>query len=434
MQKEEIENKSDYDLIIIGGGASGMMAAVVASSRGEKVLIIEHNDELGKKLKITGGGRCNILNAEYDKQILLANYDKAGKYLQSAFSVFGVEETIQFFKNLNIEIKIEDRKRAFPLSGKAYDVYKALYTEIIKNKVEILLGYEIKKFLFKQEISSVEIYNIKSKDTKIISAKRYILATGGASHPETGSTGKGFDILNGLGLKIIKPTPSLVPIKSDTKWIHALSGRTLKNVKINIFVDNKKRLTLKGDKEKNINVLCTHFGLSGPSIINNSKAISELLKEGEVTASIDLFKDMDIGQMDNYLLDTFDKNKNKKLKNILNDIYPDNVLEIIINNYNANDLHLILERQINDISREDRRRLAHMLKDLKFSIDGLMGNDMAIVVDGGLDIDELDMTTMKVKKYTNLHVIGDLVDITRPSGGYSLQLCWTMGYIAGISK
>ena len=436
--QRKIENKFDYDLIIIGGGASGMMAAVVASSRGEKVLIIEHNDELGKKLKITGGGRCNILNAEYDPHILLSKYDKAKKYLHSAFAIFGVEESIKFFKDLGINIKIEDRKRAFPTSEKAYDVYMALYKELIKNKVEIYLSHKINKINRDDNyILNIEITDIKKNIKKYINAKRYIMATGGASHPETGSTGDGFNILKDLGFKIVEQTPSLVPVVSNTHWIQALSGRTLKNVKINIFVDEIKKIVLNNktkDQEKNINILCTHFGISGPSIINTSKYIGQLLKEGDVTASIDLFKSMDVSELDKYILNVFDKNKKKKLKNVLNDIYPENILEIIFNANNSQIEKELLDKCVNDINREERRAMTHMLKDLKFNIDGLMGNDKAIVVDGGLDLDNIDMTTMKAKGIDNLQVIGDLLDISRPSGGYSLQLCWTTGYIAGISK
>ncbi len=446
------EHKS-YDVIVMGGGASGMMAAVVASSRGEQVLIIEHNKDLGKKLKITGGGRCNILNAELDQKVLLSHYDnniknsknKASNKLIDAFNIFGVEQSIKFFDNLGIKIKTEDRKRAFPISEKAYDVYQALHKELIKNKVSVLLKHKVKKIILnKEHISGVEIYNTESRIVNTISAKRYILATGGASHPETGSTGDGFKILKDLGFKIVEPTPSLVPIKSNSQWVQLLQGRTLKNLKINIFVDGKQKLVLNNkskDTDKNVNILCTHFGLSGPSMINNSKAIGDLLKEGDVTASMDLFKSMDVGELDKYILNIFDKNKNKKLKNILNDICPDNVLEIILNNYkeensftlniNANNSHFDLEKEINNVSREERKLLINLLKDLRFSIDGLMGNDKAIIVDGGIDLDDIDLMTMRTKKIHNLQITGDLLDIARPSGGYSLQLCWTTGYIAG---
>ncbi len=467
-----------YDIIIIGGGASGMMAAIAASESdvlassnlslplrdSQKVLLIEHNSELGKKLKITGGGRCNILNCEYDTSKLLINYGDSRSALYTAFSIFGVEQTVRFFKNIGIDIKVEDRKRAFPVSEKAIDVYKALEKKLIENRVEILLNTKVTSIeSINKSINSITVKDLKTNNIKEYKAKKYILATGGMSHPETGSTGDGFKLLESIEVKINQPTVGLVPIRSSTKWVHSLSGKTLKDVKITLYVDKVKRLTIKKKKinlknnnlnevdvSNNINVLCTHFGISGPSIINNSALVRDLLTEGTVTASIDLFQSLDHKELDQYILNIFDKNKNKKLKNVLNEIYPDNILENIIINYvqrvqdsnlsKLTELNAIqklrddLDREVNTVSREDRKALVALLKDLHLDIDGLMSNDMSIITDGGVPVQLVDMSSMRIQSYDNLHVTGDLLDISRPSGGYSLQLCWTTGYIAGSSN
>mgnify|MGYP000520627195 CR=1 FL=1 len=452
-----------YDVIVIGGGASGMMAAIAASESNcvntegvvnyKRVLIIEHNDELGKKLKITGGGRCNILNCEYDKHALLSNYGKASSALQTSFSKFGVLETINFFKDLGIEIKVEDRKRAFPISEKALDVYNALEKKLYTNGVEVLFNNKAIKFDIEDSgsvnkdaknklIKSIQCIGLKDqsqKTAKKIYADKFILATGGMSHPETGSTGDGFKILHDIGVNINTPTQGLVPVRSETRWVNELSGKTLKNVKMTILVDNIKKLTLnnktKGNKhasiDKNINILCTHFGISGPSIINVSSDIRKLLIEGSVTAKIDLFKDLDHKQLNQIILDVFNKNKNKKIKNILNEIYPDNILATFLSEFQNLFSNDFLNIEVNSVSREDRWELVHLLKDLPLTIDGLMDNTMAIITDGGVDLKDVDMNTFKIKAIENLHVTGDLLDISRPSGGYSLQLCWTTGYIAG---
>lgn len=433
-----------YDTIIIGGGASGMMAAIASSNitsnitqqnkpkdtKTKKVLIIEHNDELGKKLKITGGGRCNILNCEYDIRTLLNNYGTAKDYLYTPFSIFGVEQTIKFFNSLNIDIKVEDRKRAFPTSDSALDVYKALEKKLKQNKVRILLSHKAIRLNLNKNKSSVEsltVQDLKNKKQITLQAKKFILATGGLSHRETGSTGDGFKILSELGIKIQSPTAGLTPLRSDTKWLQRLSGKTLKDIRIDFYVDNVKRLTL-----KHKDILCTHFGLSGPSIINISNKVKDLLQEGPVSAAIDLMPSVDHKEMNANILNVLDKNKNKKFKNVLNQIYPDNILPSIIEEQGkiifGKDL---LGIDVHSISREDRHKLIHLLKNLKVNILSLMDESMSIVTNGGVSLNDINLNTMQLKQYNNLAVTGDLLDIDRPSGGYSLQLCWTTGYIAG---
>jgi len=424
------EGETTYDTIIIGGGASAMMAGVVAGRLGKKVLIIEKNKNCGEKLKISGGGRCNILNMEEDVKKLLKNYGEHEKYLHTPFAKFGVGETVEFFKSVGISIKVEDRKRAFPQSGKALDVFNSLFNELQKNNVEIKNGSAVEEVIFEDnQVSGIKIKG----DEKIYIANKYILATGGYSHPETGSTGDGFRFLTDRNIKINIPVPSLVPVAVSDAWVKNLSGKTVENIKLTFFVDGMKKKTIKlTDKsalETKNRILFTHFGLSGPTILNNSKYISDLLAEGEVVLGIDLFPNLDEKQLTDYLLNIFDNNKNKILKNILNDIYAGNILEEVFSSVVV--LSNILNKKVNDIRVEERKVIVNLLKNLKVNIIGLMGFDKAIIASGGVDCSEVNFENMSLLKIQNLFITGDMLDITRPSGGYSLQLCWTTGYIAG---
>lgn len=428
---EKNSNNNMYDCVVIGGGASGMMSALVASQN-ERTLVIEHNNELGKKLKITGGGRCNILNVKYNIEQLLENYKSAKKYLYTPFSIFGVKESIDLFKNIGIDIKIENKDRAFPSSERAIDVYNAINNVLLKNKVEIKLNTKLLSInVSNNVVNYIEVMNIKDKSITKIFAKRFIMSMGGYSHPETGSTGEGFEILKDINLKINSPTPSLCPLIVSNKWIHDSSGITINSIDLNIFIDDKKI-----KKIKNINMLCTHFGLSGPDIINLSPKIKDYLSEGELRFEINLFPNMNEKELDNYILNIFDKNKNKKLKNILSELGHGKIIEnIILDNdvylMNNNINNEILDREINDIKKEERKSLVKMLISVSANILSLADYDKAIISDGGVDISEINFKNFSSKKYNNLYITGDMLDISRPSGGYSLQLCWTTGYLAG---
>jgi predicted Rossmann fold flavoprotein len=418
----------NFDTIVIGGGASGIFAAIFASQNNKKVLLIEKNKALGVKLKISGGGRCNILNAEFDEKKLLSNYGEASKYLYSPFAKFGIEETIKYFATIGIDIKIEDKKRAFPKTEKALDVFNALQKELIKNNVEIKSSAIVEKIIARNgKVDGVKILN----DINIYTADKYILSTGGYSHPETGSTGDGFNFLKEHKIKIDEATPSLVPIAIRENWVKNLSGKTIENLKVTFSVDGAKRKVLKINAENKNRILFTHFGLSGPTILNNSKYISDLLHEGSVSMYLDLFGEKNEKEMDDLLLSVFDKNKNKILKNILNDIYAGNILEEIFLDKDSQLNQIDINREVNDIKKEERKIIAKVLKSLTVNVESLMGFDKAIIADGGVNISEVNFENMSLKKISNLHVTGDMLNISRPSGGYSLQLCWTTGYVAG---
>ena len=411
-----MKSASHYDVLVIGGGASGMMAAARAAELGKRVLLLEKNEVLGAKLAITGGGRCNITNAEEDEKLLLSKYGTAAKFLYSAFAQFGVRETFSFFESKGLALKIEGHKRVFPLSERATDVVTVLAQYLAKKKVEVRTGVTVTK------IVAVDNQIVKVQtDTGVFSASSYILATGGFSHPETGSTGDGFMWLANLGHSVLSPTPTLVPLKVKEGWVKNLSGVSLPAMKITFYSHGEKKFSRTGP------LLFTHFGISGPTILNSSGKVSELLKEGSVRAYIDIFPDLDQGILDKKITEIFDTNKNKQLKNVLKDIVPPGTSEAFLALLPTIDP----EQKVHSVTKEARRELSTFLKRIPLLVNGLMGFDKAVVADGGLSLTEVDMRTMRSLRYENLFVTGDLLNITRPSGGYSLQLCWTTGQVAG---
>ena len=407
---------NDFDVIIVGGGASGMMAAGRCAELGKKVLLLEKNKELGKKLKISGGGRCNITNAEFDTRALLKNYGQAEKFLYSSFSQFGVKETFNFFETRTLPLIVEANKRAFPKTEKALDVFKVLEKYLKDGNVTVKLNSAVTKILKdKNKITGIQVGN------EVYVADSYIFSTGGTSHPETGSTGDGLNWLRDLGHTVKSPTPTVVPITVNDVWIKSLSGRSIEPMKITFYVDGVKKFFKTGK------LLCTHFGLSGPLILNSAGKIADLLHTGIVTAKIDLFPTDDEGELEKKLINLFDENKNKMLKNALDEIMPKGTTEVI----------LLLVKEINpdtkvhSITKENRKILIKVLKALPVTITGLMGFDKAVVVDGGVELRDIDTKTMRSKILDNLFITGDLLHINRQSGGFSLQVCWTTGYVAG---
>ena len=407
-----------YDVIVIGGGASGMMAAIRAAERGKKVLILEKNPHLGQKLAITGGGRCNITNAEESTQLLLAHYGGAKNFLHAAFAQFGVADTFSFFESRGLKIKIEENKRAFPVTERAPDVVRVLEEALKKNKVEVLCSAPVSKIT--TEHNKILGATVQGKN---FTATSYILSTGGASHPETGSTGDGFAFLKELGHTVENPTPNLVPLSIAEQWIKNLSGVALDNVKITFFVDNQKKFSLKGK------ILCTHFGISGPLILNAARRVADLLHEGVVTAEIDVYPSLDVGALDRHITAVFDEHKNKLFENTLPYLVPHGSARAIMPLITW----ILPSTKVHSIKKEERKKLAEMLKKLPLTVQGLMGFDRAVVADGGVVLKEIDNKTFRSKIIENLSVTGDLLHINRPSGGYSLQLCWTSGWVAGNS-
>lgn len=403
------------DVIVIGGGASGMMAAGRAAELGRRVLLLEKNTLLGEKLKITGGGRCNITNAEEEEHLLLANYGKAKTFLHSPFSQFGVKETFSFFEERGLPLVVQARKRAFPNTEKAFDVFRVLETYLKRGRVKVMSGVRVTNIIGDHGlIRGVEV------NGTTLEANSYILATGGKSHPETGSTGDGFYWLKGLGHTVAEPTPTIVPLSVQDAWVKKLAGISLSFCKITFYVEGIKKFVLKGK------ILFTHFGLSGPLILNAAGRVSDLLHEGVVTALIDAYPDTDLGQLDKRITKVFDANKNKTFKTVFEEIVPHGTAKSLLSLAGVNP-----ETKVHSVTREQRKAIGRLLKALPIRINGLMGYDWAVVADGGVSLSEIENKTMRSKLYKNLFVTGDLLHVVRPSGGFSLQLCWTTGWVAG---
>lgn len=414
----------NFDIIVIGGGASGLMAAGRAAEKGARVLLLEKNKKMGEKLKITGGGRCNITNAEYDVHELLGHYGSAAKFLFSAFARFGVAETFSFFQARGLPLVVEEHKRAFPQSHRASDVYAVLEKYVMEGKVTVRVNSPVTKINAEITAEKSHIISVLCGGREYF-ARNFIFATGGASHKETGSTGDGFNWLKNVGHTVVDPTPSIVPLAVADPWVKALAGVTLEEMKITFYDDGVKVFSKKG------RLLFTHFGLSGPLILNSAQKVSDILRSGTATAVIDIFPHEDLGALERRILAIFDAHKNKMFKNVIGEIVPAGMtkgLELLIGRT------INLETKIHSITVENRKVIVCTLKSLPVTITGLMGENRAVVSDGGVSLEEIDMRTMKSKVVDNLYVTGDLLHINRPSGGYSLQLCWTTGYVAGTAS
>lgn len=414
-----------YDVVVIGGGPAGMMTAGRAAQCGARVLLLEKNNALGQKLLITGGGRCNLTNAEFDVNIFLGKFKDSAKFLFSPFSQFGVEETLDFFHERGMETKVEAEKRVFPMTDKAESVFAVLREYLREGNVTVLSNTSVTGFSISEE---GEIDGVSLQNGEKIQAHSYILATGGQSHPETGSTGDGFLWLKKIGHTIIESQAVLVPITTKEEWAHKLSGVSLTDAKVTLFQNDQDGKKKKVCKAKRGKLLFTHFGLSGPLILNMSKDISEFLRYSEVFISLDLLPETDFGVLDKQIQDIFDQNKNKKIKNVLGELVVPAFSEALLELSGIDG-----EKMVNAVSKEERLMLGRTAKDMRLSVTGLLGAEKAIVTSGGVDLKEVDFKTMRSRLFPHLYFVGDLLNIDRPSGGYSLQLCFTTGFVAGTA-
>lgn len=406
-----------YDLIVIGGGASGMMTAGTAAERGLRVLVLEKNKKLGAKLSISGGGRCNITNNEDNIHTFLSQYKDSQKFLYSSFSKFNKETTKAFFKKLGLPVVVQERNRCFPKTENALDVVRVLEDWLRLNKVSIQTSTAVEKIEYTNNVIS----GVIAKGKKY-TAKSYVIATGGLSHPETGSTGDGFSWMKEIGHTVVAPNPNIVPLKVKEKWIKKLSGTTLVDVKLYFYLNEKRMFDRRG------NILCTHFGMSGPLVLNSAYEVLQLLEKGKVTCLIDMFPSLDIGSLEKKLVELFEKHKNKNLKNILKEIIPAALAPVL-----CEELSLSDDLKVHSVTKEQRKSIVCFLKQSPLTISGSLGYDKAVVSDGGIPLREVDAQDFRSKIFSNLFFTGDMLHITRPSGGYSLQLCWTTGFVVGKS-
>lgn len=393
-----------------------MMAAGRAAERGKRVLLLEKNASLGKKLLITGGGRCNVTNNKSTRE-MLAQYKTGGKFLASPFAQFGVEETLSFFRERGMEVKEENEGRMFPLSNTAQSVWDVLVHYMQKGGVEIRTKAHVHSVRIEDSLVVVEL-----KHGATMRARTCVVAAGGTSHPETGSTGDGFAWLKQLGHTIRANDMALVPIRLHDTWVKKAAGVVLQNIKLTTYKDGMKQKAHKGK------LLFTHVGISGPTVLNMSREVGELLQEmvSEVCIMLDIFPAMDHGALRLKLQALLVQQSNKKIKNVLALLVPPALVEPLLTL-----AHIDGDTFTHSVRTEERKTLVMLLKSVPLHVASLLGKDKAIVSSGGVALTEVDFKTMQSLKAPQIYVVGDMLDIDRPSGGYSLQLCWTSGYVAG---
>ncbi|MBQ9984462.1 MAG: NAD(P)/FAD-dependent oxidoreductase [Lachnospiraceae bacterium] len=404
------------NVIVVGGGAAGMMAAIFAARNGKKVTLIEQNEKLGKKLFITGKGRCNFTNA-CDTEDLFQNVVTNPKFLYSAFYSFSNQMVMDFFEEIGLPYKVERGNRVFPASDHSSDVIKVLEREMDRENVKILLNTKVKSLIIEDNVCK----GVVLQDKKCMLANSVIVATGGVSYPRTGACKDGYRFAEVAGHSIVKAQPSLVPFELSDSCCKDVMGISLKNVSVTIYADGKKVYSDFGE------MLFTHFGVSGPIIIKASAYIHKYLDK-KLSLTIDLKPALDDKQLDERILKDFKIFQNKQLKNSLDKLLLRSLIPIVIEKSGLDG-----EKKINEITKEERRKLVYTIKNLPFTMTGLRGFDEAIITKGGVKVKEIDPGTMESKLISSLYFVGEVLDLDALTGGFNLQIAWSTGYLAGVS-
>lgn len=405
------------NVIVVGGGAAGMMAAVFAARNGQNVQLLEKNEKLGKKLFITGKGRCNITNAA-DIEDLFTAVTSNPKFLYSGFYSFTNQQVIDFFEELGVKTKVERGERVFPVSDHSSDVIAAFSRELKSLGVSVSLHTEVKELLCEQD----KVCGVLLTNGKKMKADAVIVATGGISYPSTGSTGDGYRFAREAGHKVTELLPSLVPMEVRQWYAKELQGLSLRNIEIRI-TDGKKKLY-----EEFGEMLFTHYGVTGPVILSASSVVGKTLRKKELTLHIDLKPALSEEQLDKRILREFDANHNKQYKNSIDSLFPAKLKPVMIELSEIEP-----EKKVNEITKEERQRLVHLIKDFTMTLTGLRGYNEAIITKGGVSVKEIDPGTMESKIIKGLYFAGEVLDLDAVTGGYNLQIAWSTGYLAGIN-
>ncbi|MDO8525483.1 MAG: NAD(P)/FAD-dependent oxidoreductase [Candidatus Omnitrophota bacterium] len=404
-----------YDIAVIGGGAGGAMAAIRAGQRKKRVLLIERNDSIGRKILITGKGRCNITNAA-DINVFIDKFGKQGEFLRTAFHAFSGEDLMDFFKSLGLETKVERQGRVFPVTDKAKSVTEALVKALSENGVEILYNSRVTEIA-----KDGGCFKLATEDAREIRASKVVLATGGASYKITGSSGDGFNIAKKLGHRIAPLTPGLVPLTVKEAWIKELQGVALEHIKITFEYGKKRLISDVGE------LMFTHFGVSGPLVLDMSSQVTDILKENKI---VRLFIDLKPGlreeQLESKLLHKFKIKGNIILKNLMKDIMPQRLVERFLKLIN-----ILGECKTNQVTQGQRRAIIAMLKAFPLTITGSLPIEEAMVTGGGISIKEINPRTMESKIVAGLYFAGEVIEGAAASGGYNLQQAFSTGYLAG---
>ncbi|HCJ67324.1 MAG TPA: NAD(P)/FAD-dependent oxidoreductase [Elusimicrobia bacterium] len=404
-----------YDLAVIGAGPAGIIASIRAGQLKKNVVLIERNDSLGKKIMLTGKTRCNVTNIA-PLGTFIEKFGQSGNFLRTAFSTFSNQDLINFFQSKGLQLKVERQGRVFPVTDNAYSIVKVLKEYLSENKVTIFYNLRLIDLKRKEGIFQLEFENKTS-----IRAKKVIIATGGASYKITGSSGDGFRLAKKLGHTIIPLKPGLVPLKTKELWVKELQGLTLKNIRLTFEYDKKKIVSEIGE------LLFTHFGVSGPLVLDLSNKIVHLLEEyPEVRLFIDLKPGLKPEQLENRLLNEFRTKGNTELKNVLKSLLPQKLIPVFIKLSGLDP-----RKKVNQITQQERSLMVNLLKAFPLTVSGSLPLEEAMVTDGGISTKEINPRTMESKIIPGLYFAGEIIDGCASSGGYNLQQAFSTGYLAG---
>lgn len=404
-------------VIVIGGGAAGMMAAYAAASCGHSVVLLEQNEKLGKKLFITGKGRCNVTNA-CEREKLFENVVSNPKFLYSAFSEFDNGDLMELLRRAGCPLKVERGERVFPVSDHASDVTAALTRLLKEGGVEVRLRVKVKEI----SVADGRVTGVLPADGQYIRADAVVLATGGLSYPTTGSGGDGHRMAEGLGHTLKTCTPALTPMETAEQWCTSLQGLSLKNVTLTMRCGGKQIWSGFGE------MLFTHFGISGPLVLSASSYYGKCKDKTAVTATVDLKPALTMEQLDRRILRDFEENRNKQFKNVIGSLYPSRLIPVMILLSGIDG-----EKKIHEVTRQERSRLAEVTKNLTMRVTGLRDFAEAIITQGGVRVKEVNPSTMESKIVQGLYPVGELLDLDAVTGGFNLQIAWSTGYLAGRS-
>lgn len=405
------------NVIVIGAGAAGMMAACRAAECGARVLLLDKNEKAGKKIYITGKGRCNLTNA-CDTEELFSSVVHNAKFLYSAFYGFSNFMTMDFFEQCGCPLKTERGNRVFPRSDHSSDVIKALERQLSQNGVQLRLHTEVREIVCRDN----KISGVILKSGKIEPADAVVLATGGLSYPTTGSTGDGYRMAEKLGHTIVKNAPSLVPLTVRGTCPKELQGLSLKNVQASLVSAANGKVLYEGFGE----MLFTHFGVSGPLILSASSYYGEKEKKDGCYLLLDLKPALTEEQLDKRLLRDFTDNQNKQFKNALGGLFPNRLIPVMIR-----ESGILAEKPVNEITKEERKHFVSVIKNWRMEITDTRGYAEAIITRGGVSVKEVNPSTMESKKVSGLYFAGELLDLDALTGGFNLQIAWSTGYLAG---
>lgn len=404
-------------VLVIGGGAAGMMAAITAARNGRNVILFEKNEKLGKKLFITGKGRCNITNSADIEELFPAVVSNS-KFLYSSFYGFTNEQVIDFFEELGVKTKVERGGRVFPISDHSSDVIQALEREMNRLGVNVRLRAEVKEILADNGITT----GVQLSSGEKIYGEAVIAATGGISYPSTGSTGDGYRFARKFGHRVTELFPALVPMEVKEWYAKELMGLSLRNIEIQVTDGNKKLYEEFGE------MLFTHYGVTGPVILSASSIVGKRLGEKELTLHIDLKPALTEEQLNRRVLREFESNHNRQFKNAVDSLFPAKLKPIMVELSGISE-----DKKVNEITKEERIRFVHLIKDFTMTLIGLRSFKEAIITKGGVAVKEIGPGTMESKLVKGLYFAGEVLDLDALTGGYNLQIAWSTGYLAGLS-